>query len=54
MICLSTDLDECDESSTNSCHPNATCINSIGSFLCSCLDGFTGDGVNCSGKVQLH
>ena len=44
------DIDECAEDRDN-CHDNATCINTIGSFECVCLPGFTGDGVvSCEGQ----
>lgn len=29
----------------NSCHPQAECHNTIGSFECKCLNGWTGDGI---------
>ena len=48
------DFDECDDSSTNDCHINASCINSVGSFECICTDGFVGNGVNCSGELNLE
>ena len=28
------------------------CINTIGSFECMCLPGFTGDGVTCVGQCM--
>ena len=40
------DVNECDQSP---CHDNATCVNEIGSFECSCLEGFTGNGSQCLG-----
>ena len=40
------DVDEC---STNPCHSNATCNNTLGSFFCTCKKGLTGDGRNCTG-----
>ena len=43
-----TDVDEC-ESNVSVCHVNASCANTDGSFLCSCLSGFEGGGVICEG-----
>ena len=34
------------------CHPNSTCIELIGSYNCTCNEGFQGDGVECEGKAQ--
>ena len=44
-----TDVNECEEG-THSCHGDATCTNTIGSYSCSCVDGFSGDGKQCRGK----
>ncbi len=30
------------------CHPNANCTNIPGSFMCNCITGFAGDGMNCT------
>ena len=49
MIIYSQNLD-IDDCASNPCHGNATCNNTIGSFICTCDDGFSGDGFNCSGK----
>ena len=43
------DTDECALSMDN-CDQNAVCMNTIGAFVCSCNDGFSGDGVTCTGK----
>ncbi|CAH3133412.1 unnamed protein product, partial [Porites lobata] len=40
-------VDECQISSHN-CSDNATCINTEGSFNCSCKPGYRGNGYNCS------
>jgi hypothetical protein len=43
------DNDECSEGNV-SCHPNATCINTQGSYNCQCKDGYKGFGKkNCTG-----
>ena len=45
---LLIDIDECDDGIDN-CNSFANCSNANGSFSCSCNDGFTGDGLTCSG-----
>ena len=46
------DVDECSNSSLNNCDSNAECRNTIGSYQCSCLQGFMGNGTYCSGMFQ--
>ena len=46
----SSDIDECN-AANNSCHENAWCNNTQGSFNCSCKPGYEGDGYNCTGKI---
>ena len=42
-----TDIDECALLSTNTCHAKAGCTNSVGSYKCDCLNGYSGDGKSC-------
>lgn len=49
LYSLFSDFDEC-LNSTHDCHTNATCSNTLGSYLCKCEGGFTGDGAACEGK----
>ena len=44
-----SEVDEC-QISTHNCSDNATCINTEGSFNCSCKPGYRGNGYNCSGR----
>ena len=43
-----TDVDECD-AATNTCDANAVCENTQGSYTCTCMSGYTGDGKECTG-----
>ena len=42
-----TDIDECERD--HNCDVNSHCKNTVGSFDCRCIDGFTGNGTNCYG-----
>ncbi|CAH3179058.1 unnamed protein product [Porites lobata] len=44
------DVNEC-SASPSVCHVNASCQNNVGSYVCSCNTGFTGDGKTCTGKI---
>jgi len=46
------DIDECDEN-THSCHSNATCTDTDGSYTCACIDGYSGDGKACEGQQHF-
>lgn len=41
------DIDECE---ANPCDVNAACLNTNGSYVCSCRPGFKGDGDSCTGN----
>ncbi len=42
-----SDVDEC-STGMAACGANAVCMNTEGSFVCSCAAGFTGDGATCT------
>ena len=42
-----------DECLTNPCHQLAQCSNTIGSYECQCLAGFSGNGKQCIGKPTV-
>lgn len=46
---LILDIDEC--ITMNPCHPNATCINGIGTYTCKCNAGYLGNGSTCQGRL---
>ena len=52
MVLLLSDVNECQEG-TDLCAQN--CHNSIGSYVCTCVDGFiiSIDGMNCIGEVYI-
>ena len=46
------DIDECGTDRIHaSCHANATCVNTPGSFQCVCRPGYSGDGANCQSEL---
>ena len=47
-----TEIDEC--AGENDCHYNATCTNTVGSYNCTCNDGFEGNGTSCEGKHKFE
>ena len=42
-----SDIDEC--KGNHSCHVNATCMNTKGSYFCTCHPGHTENGSDCTG-----
>lgn len=51
LLFRTADIDECASPEVNSCHSNALCTNTEGSYICRCLQGHSGNGKNCTGKV---
>ena len=49
LIAVFSDIDECG-SSTSPCEGGKSCKNTVGSYECSCKQGFQWDGKACSGK----
>lgn len=47
-VCF-VDINEC-VVGTHNCHADSNCSNTKGSFYCTCLTGYSGDGVHCVGK----
>ena len=48
------DQDEC-MVNASLCNTTATwCVNTDGSYQCSCRTGYTGDGLTCSGENEVH
>ena len=45
------DVDEC--STEGTCHPNADCENTIGSYECRCKYGFVGNGKTCEATCKV-
>lgn len=44
-------MNECDLA--NDCDPDAECVNSDGSYTCTCRDGYSGDGKTCESKTTF-
>ena len=50
FLTLISDIDECAVNNGN-CSPFANCTNILGSYNCTCMTGFSGDGFNCTGEL---
>ena len=48
FLSIQSDIDEC-AMDTDSCHMNANCTNTVGSYTCMCWSGYSGDGTVCEG-----
>ena len=49
MVVNCIDIDEC-ATNNGGCSPHADCVNTNGSYICSCRNGYHGDGFLCFGK----
>ena len=49
-IIIFIDIDECG-TGTDDCDVDATCTNIAGNFICTCNQGYGGDGVSCDGGL---
>jgi hypothetical protein len=47
-ILIISDIDECSHGN-HTCHANATCTNTAGSYDCQCRSKHVGDGRSCTG-----
>jgi len=52
---LAYDIDECAVQQGN-CSTKVACTNTLGTFECrpTCLPGFSGNGFNCTGKLDSN
>ena len=48
LTCDDVDIDEC-ALNNGGCSSSADCTDTDGSFTCTCLYGYSGDGFNCTG-----
>ena len=49
-VYLLQDVNECEDPGGNDCHQNANCSDTIGSYTCTCMLGYSGNGTYCEGK----
>ena len=47
---LNADINECLDGPLHNCSSDGTCYNTPGGFNCVCNQGYTGNGVVCTGS----
>ena len=47
----SVDIDECASNLDNCASNSARCANLDGGYMCQCSEGYTGDGISCTGRL---
>ena len=52
MPSVCADIDECTDN-TDDCSPNAACANTTGSYTCTCMTGYTGNGMGANGCTDV-
>lgn len=52
FVLFCTDINECNIGAHN-CSSNAFCSDNDGSYLCSCIPGYEGDGYTCTSKLYI-
>ena len=52
LVVYNADIDEC-ATNNGGCSAGASCRNTLGSFVCTCLPGYTGDGFTCTGNINI-
>ena len=48
-----SDIDEC-SSTEPPCDTHATCTDTSGSYICECVEGFSGNGTICEGGINMQ
>ena len=48
-----SDVDEC-SSTEPPCDTHATCTDTTGSYICECVEGFSGNGTICEGGINMQ
>ena len=51
-VLFPSDINEC-KANTHNCDVAAICVNTKGSYNCTCKAGYSGDGQSCAGMLTL-
>lgn len=53
LMCLLIEINVCEDDMIQ-CSNDSTCVSTLGSYVCECNHGFTGNDTDCTGIILVY